>query len=122
MWRLYQTCKTLSQLPSDRLGVTNDWAAYQIDDAVVWFGVTVENALAERVNHGSAEKPDWRDKYTLEQLLEPDFRLPRPGQPLTGKQAAAQALSSYIDTLIGSAGKLGSGGRVFQYKPPVGGH
>lgn len=76
MWQLYQKCKTLGQRPSDELDVTNNWAAYQLNSAVVWLGITIENATAERINIGTDEKPEWRDKYTLVQLLEPDFRLP----------------------------------------------
>ena len=117
MWRLYQLCKTLGQLPSQRLEVTNNWAAYQIDCTVVWFGIAVDNASAERVRMGTDERPEWRDKYTPEQILEPEFRLPRPGGTPTGKQTAAQALSNYIDTLMASAGRIGSGGRVIPYVP-----
>ena len=51
------------------------WAAYQFDTAVTTVGRVIENALAERVNVGSNEKPDWQPKYTLTQILEDDFRL-----------------------------------------------
>lgn len=51
---------------------------YLADNAVTFFGVTIENSLAERVNNGSEKEPKWEDKYTLAQLLDPAFRLPRP--------------------------------------------
>ena len=56
--------------------VRNSWAAYQINTTVAWFGTAVENALAEQVNRGDAKRPKWQDKYTLEQILTPNFRLP----------------------------------------------
>lgn len=76
MWQLYQKCKTLGQRPSDELDVTNNWAAYQFNSAVVWLGIAIENALQERDNIGTDDKPEWRERYTLEQILEPGFRLP----------------------------------------------
>lgn len=51
------------------------WAAYQFDTAVTTVGRVIENALADRKNDGTEEKPDWQSKYTLAQILEDDFRL-----------------------------------------------
>ena len=55
--------------------VMNSWAAYQLDNAVAYAGIAIENALAERVNDGTDEAPAWRERYTLAQVLEPEFRL-----------------------------------------------
>lgn len=51
---------------------------YLADNAVTFFGITIENALQERVNNGSEKEPHWEKKYALAQVLEDDFRLPRP--------------------------------------------
>lgn len=57
------------------------WAAYQFDTAVTTVGRVIENALAEREDVGSKEKPDWQPKYTLPQILEDDFRLEVEKEP-----------------------------------------
>lgn len=54
--------------------------AYQFDNAVTLFGLTIENALQERQNVGTQKEPKWEPKYTLKELLDNDFRLPRPVQ------------------------------------------
>jgi hypothetical protein len=51
--------------------------AYQIDRAVVVFGITIDNALLEKIEYGDEGKT--ADKYTLDQLLDKQFLLPRNG-------------------------------------------
>lgn len=51
------------------------WAAYQLDCAICYFGMVIENALNEQVNVGPDDKPKWVAKYTLTQLLTPGFKL-----------------------------------------------
>lgn len=53
-------------------------AAWCLDDAVTWFGITIENALKERVKVGYGKNETWKPKYTLALLLHKDFRLPPP--------------------------------------------
>lgn len=68
MWEIYLDSKTWGIPPSQRLKVPplrNDWAAWQFDGAVLWAGLTIENAL------------QWSEGYQLEQILAPDFRLRR---------------------------------------------
>ena len=55
---------------------TDPWMAYQIDRAVTSFGIVIDNALQERVSMGDDSKTT--ERYTLEQLLSKDFKLPRP--------------------------------------------
>lgn len=101
MWELYQRCKILGGRPSQHLAVPplqNDWAAYQFDNAVLFVGITVENALGERENRGSEDRPDWQPKYKLNQLLEPDFRLPRPD---TQDAAQGKAVGAALKALVG---------------------
>ena len=42
------------------------------------FGTIIENALQERQNVGTQKEPQYEQKYTLNQLLADDFRLPAP--------------------------------------------
>lgn len=70
----------------------NDLAAYQFDQAVLFVGTVIENAANEREEVGPKDAREWRNKYTLAQLLDPAFRLPvkSPQQPVQGiKQIAA---------------------------------
>jgi hypothetical protein len=75
MWRVYTTAKATHSRPSDLLCVVDRWAAYQLDCAVSYFGMVIENALQEQVNVGPDDKPRWVAKYTLTQLLTPGFKL-----------------------------------------------
>lgn len=53
----------------------DEWAAYQFDNAVAFFGTVIENAAQELHNVGDKEKPDWKPKYAMGQLLTPGHRL-----------------------------------------------
>lgn len=64
--------------------VEDRWAALQFDNAVTLVGTVIENAAQEMEQRGSDDKPRWEPKYTMEQLLDPAFRLPRKGQPTAG--------------------------------------
>ena len=78
MWTLYNKAKIYSRLPHELVGLADAWHAYQFDNAVTLLGVTVENALQERRNAGTAKQPDWQPTYTLRQLLDEEHRLPAP--------------------------------------------
>ena len=54
--------KSYGQRPSSLLGLTDGWAAYQLDLATLQLGLAVENKLAE---HDKAGKP----KHNLTDLL-----------------------------------------------------
>jgi hypothetical protein len=73
---MYQTAKATFQRPSDLAFITDRWAALQFDNAVTFFGLGIESALSKMENIGDDTKPKWVARYTLGQLLEPDFRLP----------------------------------------------
>lgn len=116
MWDLYQRSKTLGGRPSQHLAVPplcNDWAAYQFDNAVLYCGTVVENALQEQTKIELGKHVEYRQKYTLAQLLDPDFRLPRPlpSKPRNTFAEFAQQLMAY-------AGKPGSKNRVWTYVGP----
>lgn len=69
---MYTTYTARGIAPSRMVRIDDDWTAYQFDAAVSMLGTAVENALYERVGDGDKRKP----RYTLEQLLDPGFRLP----------------------------------------------
>ena len=58
------------------LGIDDEWLAYQLDSAVVAVGSSLEAASQEMEKVGSEDKPEFRQKYTMQQLLDDDFRLP----------------------------------------------
>ena len=73
MWRLYQTSRATRSRPSELCYVIDRWAAYQFDNAVMYFGMVIENAAQEQIKVGPEDKPRWEKKYTLAQLLTPGF-------------------------------------------------
>jgi hypothetical protein len=72
------------------------WWALQLDNAVVSIGIGVENALHERHNVGTKKAPDWQPLYTLEQLLDPAFRLPPSKTAQDKERGAINALKSLV--------------------------
>lgn len=111
MWKLYLTSKTLSQRPSDLLCVPDRWLAYQLDNAVVYLGITLENALHETINAGTERQSRTEPKYTITQLLEPSFRLPAPEKPQQQKGGGLAAL-------LALAGRRGMGVTLWKEKTP----
>ncbi|TXH53013.1 MAG: hypothetical protein E6Q97_14400 [Desulfurellales bacterium] len=69
------------------MGVADPWTALQLDNAVALVGITLENASQELRNAGSEKQPKWEPKYTMNQLLDDDFRLPAPPKPKSGIEA-----------------------------------
>jgi hypothetical protein len=57
----------------------NPWTALQFDNAVTLVGTVIEGAAQEMEKVGSDDKPEWKPRYTMKQLLDPDFRLPVNG-------------------------------------------
>lgn len=79
MWTIAQTAKETNSRPSRLLCIEDELAAYQFDCAVVTFRIIVENALLERTEIGSGSSSKSVPRYTLEQLLQEGFILPRDG-------------------------------------------
>lgn len=77
MWTVAQTAKETNSRPSSLLCIEDELAAYQLDCAVVTFRIIVENALQERVEIGSGSSSKSIPRYTLDQILQEDFVLPR---------------------------------------------
>jgi len=77
MWSLYLTAKATGARPSQLLGIDAEWIAYQFDSAVTVLGNAIESASYERREVGTGQHKRLERKYTMERLLDPDFRLPR---------------------------------------------
>lgn len=52
-------------------------AAWMLDNCVTFFGTVVENALHERDEVGTGDARRSMPRYTLKQVLDESFRLPR---------------------------------------------
>ena len=78
MWRLYSTAKMSRSRPSDLVTISDAWAALQFDNAVSMVGNAIEGALHEMQEVGGGKAKKMQPKYRIDELLEPDFRLPRP--------------------------------------------
>ena len=87
------TAKTTGARPSQLLGIDAEWIAYQFDSAVSTLGNVIESASYEREEVGSGTNKRWERKYTMGQLLDPEFRLPSPrGSQQRDAIAALKAL------------------------------
>jgi hypothetical protein len=69
MWKLWTIASQSGQRPSSLIGVSDQWAALQLDRAVIWLGTFIENKLMETQNVGTKDKPKYEPKYKLEDLL-----------------------------------------------------
>lgn len=77
---LGQKAAKYTRPPSEFIpGLVDEWTCYQFDNAVLWFVNTIENALTERVEVGAGDSRKSIARYTLTQLLDPAFTLPRDG-------------------------------------------
>jgi hypothetical protein len=78
MWQVWRKATTFHLLPSQVLRENDPLAAWSLDNLVLTFGTIVENALLERDEIGSGQHKQSVSRYTLTQLLDPAFTLPRP--------------------------------------------
>lgn len=108
MWSLWTKAKSYSQLPSKILEEEDSIAAWMLDTAVTWFGITFENALAERVKIQYGKEVQYKPKYSLSLLLNPNFRLPRP-------ERKPEDDPNPWATIIAWAGKKNSGVKRYRY-------
>lgn len=91
---MYQTMKATATRPSDLLAIDDRWTALQFDNAVTLVGNVIENAAQEQIKTGSDDKPKWKNKYEMADLLREDFRLPNPNaeEPLAEYEAKLKGL------------------------------
>lgn len=85
----------MGQRASNFLDIDDRWAALQLDGAVTLIGRAIENALQEQYNTGGDDDPKWENKYTLMQILDPEFRFSPPPKPLTERQRNTLALRAF---------------------------
>jgi hypothetical protein len=91
---------------------TDSLAAWMLDSAVTWFGITIENALQERVKVVVGGKEQSKPRYTLTRLLHPVFRLPKPAPDPEDNPNPWAGLLAW-------AGKRNSGVKRYRYEKPV---
>lgn len=113
MWSLWQKAKTYSQLPSKILGEEDSIAAWMLDSAVTYLGVTIENALEERVKVGVGNNVEYKPRYTLARLLDQGFKLPR-----TQTQIVESSGNPWLP-LMAQVGRKNSNVRMWKYSKPV---
>lgn len=70
------------------MGIEDEYAAYCLDGAVSLMGVMIENALQEMDEVGPEEHRRRVPRYTLRQLLDPEFTLPRQDNESSGDDLA----------------------------------
>lgn len=116
MWSAYQSLKAYQRRPSADLEETDSIAAYCVDNAVLTFGIVIENALAETVEVGMGNNKRNEAKYTLAQLLDNNFKLPRPAP--AKKTPKVQPAQDGFALLLALAGQPGSNVKRWEYVKP----
>lgn len=112
---MWQKATQYHKLPSELYGITNPLLAFLFDNAITACGVTIENALAERVNKGTSKEPRYEATYTLAELLDPIFYLPRPQpEPRKVRPIANNGLAQ----ILALAGQQGSSVKLYKYVGP----
>jgi hypothetical protein len=97
----------MGQRPSLLVNLTDDpWTAYQLDTAVATLGQVIEGALQEMHNVGSEKEPRWEPRYSLSQLLEPAFRLPKEGQQQRALSTAQADAAAALKAMTGKGVKV----------------
>jgi hypothetical protein len=103
MWTLGQKAEKSGKLPSECIPgieeIACDWTIWQLDNAIHFFVSVIKNAIEEREQVGDSKNVEWKAKYTFDQLLDDEFRLPRP---LTYKQRR-HAVGEQVKAMFGMA-------------------
>lgn len=116
MWGLWTKAKTYHKLPSEVFGECDSIAAWMLDSAVTWFGITIENALQERVKVKMGPDIEYRPVHTLARLLDQGFKLPRPPEMKEPKPGTSGM--DVWQPLLAWAGRPGGKVKRFVYVPP----
>lgn len=117
MWTLWQTVQQTHSRPSKLLCVRDPLVAYLFDAAVVTFGNIIENAVQERIEVGMGDKKEWKQKYTLQQLLDSKFKLPTDKEEVAKGRSNDPFAGGGLAAVLAIAGQQGSGVKKWEYKP-----
>lgn len=112
MWSLWRTSKETNSRPSDLLCVEDRLAAYLFDAAVVTFGTIVENLLSETVKVGVKPHERYENKYKLQDILKPTFRVRDDKSPAGSMNTPFE---SGIASILALAEQPHSGVKKWQY-------
>lgn len=116
MWTLGQKAAKYHKLPSEFFpDLVDEWTCYCFDNAIAYFVSVIEDALTETVEIGMGNNKKHEAKYSLPQLLDDSFKLPRP-QPEPRK--AQTVTSNGLATVLAMAGQPNSGVKLWKYVPP----
>ena len=113
MWNLWLKATKYGKLPSEVFKEQDSLAAWMLDSAVTWFGITIENALQERVKVGIGANVEYKPVHTLARLLTSGFKLPKPLSEMKPDS------TNVWSPLLAWAGRQGSGIKRWVYKPPA---
>lgn len=119
MWESYLNCKTWGGRPSQNLAwpcFANRLTAWKFDNAVLFVGLTIENALLERDKVGGKDNYETEARYTLAQILEPAFRLRRPASEQSSGGESPQG--DGLAWLMAMARQANSGVKAWGYVGP----
>lgn len=116
MWQIWTRATRYGKFPADVYDPSGaSWdvpygslARWMLDAAVTWFGITIENALAERVKVTQGKEIIFKPRYTLARLLNEHFRLPKPAPEPEDNPNPWMALWTW-------AGKRNSGVKRWKY-------
>lgn len=96
MWSLYLTAKMARTRPSSLVAIEDQWAALQFDNAVRLIGTAIENASQEMIEVGIGKNKTMQPKYRIAQLLDADFKLPRPKSDKDLERAGVSAFVAMV--------------------------
>lgn len=116
MWQTWTRATKYGKLPSQAFDITGaTWevpygslAQWMFDTAVTWFGITIENALNERVKVVQGKETIHKPRYTLTRLLSEGFRLPKP------EMSPEDSPNPWV-ALLAWSGKRNSGVKRWKY-------
>jgi hypothetical protein len=99
---VYLTATKTGQRPSALLAVRDEWAAFQLDSAVVTFGQIIESLLNETDEIDMGDTKRIVSRYKLSELLDPKFYVnaPRHG-PVTAGVGELKSIQGVIFDEVG---------------------
>lgn len=78
MWQVYQTAKTYRVRASELLGISDPWTAFCLDNAVSYFGTSLEAEL-ESIEGKTAKEINKQRERTMDKWMGIPQRYKSPG-------------------------------------------